>query len=194
MSLRAFAFALAMLLAATTSQAIELEGVRFEPTTRVADAALQLNGAGIRSRYFIKAYAVALYLGAAADSLDGAMSSPGAKRIEIVPLLDLSASQFNQPLIRGLKKNLPPAEFEAMQPRIKTFSDNLFAINDLKKGSRIGLEWIPERGTRIVIDGRETGTVVEGEDFFRGLLAIWVGPRPTQDDLKAQLLSGKAGH
>jgi hypothetical protein len=79
-----------------------------------------------------------------------------------------------------------------MRPRIRTFSDNILAIGDLKKGSRIALEWLPGRGTRITIDGHESGETVEGEDFFRSLLSIWLGARPTQEDLKEHLLAGKA--
>ncbi|MCP2936238.1 chalcone isomerase family protein, partial [Salmonella enterica subsp. enterica serovar Typhimurium] len=98
---------------------------------------------------------VALYLGAPADSLDAAMAAAGPKRIEIVPLMSFSATQFTEPLVKGMKKNLPPAEFEAMQPRIRAFVDALRAVQEVKKGSRIGLEWLPGRGTRAVIDGKE---------------------------------------
>ncbi len=166
--------------------------VRFESVARVADAPLKLNGNGVRSLYSIKAYAIGLYLGAPADSLDSAMSAPGAKRIEIVSMLDLPAAQFHKPLIRGMRKNLPPAEFEAMQPRVKVFSEQVLAIGEVRQGSRLALEWIPGRGTRILVDGQASGEAIEGEDFFRGLLAIWIGPVPTQDDLKLQLLAGKS--
>lgn len=192
MSPRILALAVALLCIPPASQALEVEGVHFEPVTRVANTPLQLNGAGLRGRSMLKAYVVALYLGAPADSLDSAMAAAGAKRIEVVPLLELSASLFNDPLVKGMKKNMPPAEFEAMQPRIRTFSDNILAIGDLKKGSRIALEWLPGRGTRITIDGHESGETVEGEDFFRSLLSIWLGARPTQEDLKEHLLAGKA--
>ena len=165
---------------------------RFEPVTRVADAPLKLNGEGIRSLYSLKAYAIGLYLGAPADSLDSAMAVPGAKRIEIVSMVDVPAEHFNKPLIRGIKKNLPRDEYEAMQPRIKAFSEQVLAIGAVKSGSRLALDWIPGRGTRIVVDGQPSSTMIEGEDFFRSLLAVWIGPVPTQDDLKVQLLAGRS--
>ena len=190
MFLRLFAL-VAALLATPLASAAEIEGVRLEAATRLGDTSLQLNGAGVRSRFIIKAYVIGLYLGAQADTLDGAMAAPGPKRIEIVPLMGFSAEQFTEPLVKGMKKNLPPAEFEAMQPRIRAFVDDLMAVQEVKKGSRIGLEWLPGRGTRAVIDGKEVSKTVEGDDFYRALLAIWIGQKPTQDDLKQQLLGAR---
>lgn len=191
MFLRLFAL-VAALLTAPLACAAEIEGVRLEPGVRLGDTSLQLNGAGVRSRFIIKAYVIGLYLGAPADTLDAAMAAPGPKRIEIVPLMGFSAEQFTEPLVKGMKKNLPPAEFEAMQPRIKAFVDDLGAVKEVRKGSRIALEWLPGRGTRAIIDGHDVSRTVDGEDFYRALLSIWVGGKPTQDDLKLQLLAGKA--
>jgi hypothetical protein len=190
MPLRTIALTILLLCASLASHAVDVEGVRFEPSARVANTSLKLNGAGVRGRSFIKAYAIGLYLGRPGDTLDDAMAAPGSKRIEIIPLLDLPAAQFNKPLVKGLKKNLPPDEFQAMQPRIQAFSNDLLSLEEVRKGSRVALDWIPGRGTRIMVDGKETGTAVPGEDFYRGLLAIWIGPKPTQDDLKTLLLGG----
>ena len=191
MFLRLFAL-VAALLTAPLACAAEIEGVRLEPGVRLGDTSLQLNGAGVRSRFIIKAYVIGLYLGAPADTLDAAMAAPGPKRIESVPLMGFSAERFTEPLVKGMKKNLPPAEFEAMQPRIKAFVDDLGAVKEVRKGSRIALEWLPGRGTRAIIDGHDVSRTVDGEDFYRALLSIWVGGKPTQDDLKLQLLAGKA--
>jgi hypothetical protein len=191
--MRSRVLALVMVLFSPSApmQAAEPAMQRFEPVTRVADVPLKLNGEGIRSLYSIKAYAIGLYLGAPADSLDSAMAVPGAKRIEIVSMVDVPAEHFNKPLIRGMKKNLPRDEYEAMRPRIQAFSDQVLAIGSVKSGSRLALDWIPGRGTRIVVDGQPSTTLIEGEDFFRGLLAVWIGPVPTQDDLKVKLLAGR---
>lgn len=196
MPLRAFFSVLTtfLLLATVPCHAIETDEIRFEPVSRISGAALHLNGAGIRSSHSIRAYAIGLYLGATAHSLDSAMAVPGAKRIEIAPLLTLPATLFSKPLVRGFKKNLSKDEFEAMQPRINAFTTQVLAIEEVKPGTRLAMEWIPGKGTRILVDGRQSGDAIQGEDFFRGLLAIWIGPRPTQDDLKVQLLTGKSGN
>ena len=37
-------------------------------------------------------------------------------------------------------------------------------------------------------DSNAAGASIPGEDFFRGLLRIWLGDQPVQDDLKKALL------
>jgi hypothetical protein len=38
------------------------------------------------------------------------------------------------------------------------------------------------------VGGKPAGAPIPGEDFYRALLRIWVGPRPVQEDLKKALL------
>jgi hypothetical protein len=54
----------------------------------------------------------------------------------------------------------------------------------------IALDWVPGAGTQVTIDGKAEGKPIEGEDFYRALLRIWLGDKPVQDDLKKALLGG----
>ncbi|WP_018413218.1 chalcone isomerase family protein [Methyloversatilis thermotolerans] len=180
------------LLQPLSSHALEIEGTRFDASVKAGDATLQLNGAGVRSKFIIKVYTIGLYLSTPSDSDTAALTAAGPKRIDIVPLMDFSADQFTEPLVKGMKKNLPAAEFESMRPRIDAFVADLQALKEVRKGARIVLEWRPGRGTLALVDGKEVSKPVDGEDFFRGLMAIWIGQKPTQDDLKQRLLSGRA--
>jgi hypothetical protein len=179
------------LLCPITGHALDIEGTRFDPSVKAGDTTLQLNGAGVRSRFIIKVYTIGLYLPTPSDNAGSALSASGPKRIDIVPLMDFSADQFTEPLVKGMKKNLPAAEFESMRPRIDAFVSDLQALKEVRKGARIVLEWRPGRGTLALVDGKEVSKPVDGEDFFRGLMTIWIGQKPTQDDLKQQLLSGR---
>ena len=62
-------------------------------------------------------------------------------------------------------------------------------VKEAKKGMAISLDWT-EAGTQVVIDGKAAGKLIPGEDFYRGLLRIWLGDKPVQDDLKKALLGG----
>jgi hypothetical protein len=53
----------------------------------------------------------------------------------------------------------------------------------------ITLDW-NGTATQVGIDGRPAGKPIEGADFYRALLRIWLGDKPVQDDLKKALLSG----
>jgi hypothetical protein len=41
-----------------------------------------------------------------------------------------------------------------------------------------------------VVEGKPAGAAIQGEDFYRGLLRIWLGESPVQADLKKALLGG----
>lgn len=48
---------------AISSQALEVKGVKVDETAQVGGAALELNGAGVRTKMIFKVYVAALYLG-----------------------------------------------------------------------------------------------------------------------------------
>ena len=52
------------------------------------------------------------------------------------------------------------------------------------------ITWVPGTGTRVILDGKEAGAPIAGEDFYRALLRVWLGPRPVQNNLKKALLGG----
>ncbi len=175
-------FALALALPA---HAADVAGVKFEVQARVAGAELALTGAGLRKRYFVQVYAIGLYV---ADRKADPVTQPGAKRIAIHMLRDVDAGQFTKALADGIRDNHTPAEAQALEPRVAELAAILDAVKEAKKGMAITLDWVPGSGTQVTIDGKPTRKLLEGEDFYRGLLRIWLGDDPAQDDLKKALL------
>lgn len=192
MKIKHFMAALTILtLTAGSAQAMEVAGVKFEERLKLEQQDLSLNGAGLRSKVFFKVYAVGLYLPAKAAEVDGVLAAKGAKRLAIVPLMELSAQQFVDALSGGIAKNSSEAEAAALKERVQTFEGNLLALGKAAKGTPITLDWIPEQGTRLTVAGQPQGKVIPGEDFYQALLRIWLGNKPAQGDLKDALL-GKA--
>jgi len=173
-------------LAAFAAAAVEVAGVRIEDKTRVANAELALNGAGVRKRFFLQVYAVGLYV---ADRKADPISQPGPKRVAIHMLRDVGAEQFSQALADGIRENHAEAEAKALEPRVKELVATMAEIKEAKKGMSIALDW-SGAATQLVIDGKPAGRPIPGEDFYRALLRIWLGARPVQDDLKKALLGG----
>jgi hypothetical protein len=63
------------------------------------------------------------------------------------------------------------------------------AIGEARQGTRIVLDFAPStRATTLAVDGALQGEPMEGVEFFRSLLRIWLGERPAQPDLKLLLL------
>ncbi|WP_374263868.1 chalcone isomerase family protein [Zoogloea sp.] len=168
--------------------ATDIAGIHFDDRTAVAGSDLALNGAGLRTRFMVKVYAMGLYLPRRADTADAVASQPGPKRIQIVTLRELSAEQFADALLDGLKKNHSEAEFAKLQARSDEFRTALLGLKSAPSGTQIRLEWLPAYGTRLYVGNEIRGKDIPGEDFYRALLRIWLGEKPADGDLKSVLL------
>jgi hypothetical protein len=166
--------------------AAEVAGVKIDDQARVGDAELALSGAGLRRRVFFQVYAIGLYV---QDRKADPISQPGPKRVQIHMLRDVGADPFIDALAEGIKANHSEAEASALEPRVKQLGATIAEIKEAKKGMSIALDWNGS-ATQVVIDRRPAGAPIEGEDFYRALLRIWLGDKPVQEDLKKSLLGG----
>jgi hypothetical protein len=164
--------------------AAEVAGVRIDDKARVGNAELVLNGAGLRKRVFFQVYAIGLYV---QDRKADPVTQPGPKRVQIHMLRDVGADTFLEALVDGMKANHSESEVAALEPRVKQLGATIAQIKEAKKGMTIALDW-NGGSTHVLVDGRPAGQPIEGEDFYRALLRIWLGDKPVQDDLKKALL------
>lgn len=182
----------ALLLAAATtlSQAVEVEGVKFDPTVQVGGQPLQLNGAGVRTRVLFKVYAAGLYVPQKSNSAATLLGQKGPRRVAIGMLRNVDADTFVGALNDGLKANLSAEQLAGFKPQIEALNANFKAIGEAKKGDLIDFEFTPEAGTRIVVNGQPRGAAIPGENFFEAVLRIWIGDKPVDADLKRGMLGG----
>ena len=176
---------LLLLLLAFPAWAAEVAGVKIDDKTRVANTELSLTGAGLRKRLFFQVYAIGLYV---QDPKADPLSQPGPKRVQIHMLRDVGAEQVIEALAEGLNANHSEAEAKALEPRVKELGAIMAGIGEAKSGMVIGLDWTG-RQTELTVAGKPAGAI-QGEDFYRALLRIWLGEHPVQDDLKRALLGG----
>jgi len=178
-----------LLLAPLTVTAAEVEGVRIDDKTRVANAELTLNGAGLRKRVFFKVYAMGLYVAQKSSNAATLVEQPGPKRVAIRMLRDVSADTFNEALADGIRANHSEAEAKALEPRVKELGAIIAGVGEAKKGMSINLDWTGSE-TQVVIQDKPAGKPIAGPDVYRALLRIRLGDKPVQDDLKRALLGG----
>jgi hypothetical protein len=155
----------------------------------LAAQAQELNGSGIRKRVFFEVYSISLFLPKKTTSAQEAIGGPGPKRIEIRMLRDVGADQFTDALADGIRENHPEAEAKRLEPQVRQLAAVMAELKEAKKGMHIALDW-NGKATQMSVDGKPAGKPIEGEDFFRALLRIWLGERPVQEDLKKALLGG----
>ena len=175
---------LAALLLAFPAFAVEVGGVNLPDKASVAGAELALTGAGVRKRLFFDVYAIGLYV---RERGAEPVAQAGPKRVHIHMLRDVDAQTFTDALVEGIKANHSDAEAKGFEPRIAQLAQVVQQAGEARKGMAITLDWSGGH-TQITIDGKPAGPPIEGEDFYRALLRIWLGPSPVQDDLKKALL------
>jgi hypothetical protein len=184
------ALVLSGLATVVQAQAVEVEGVKFEPAVQVGGQSLQLNGAGVRTRLFFKVYAAGLYVAQKSNSPAELLAQKGPRRVAIGMLRDVDADTFVGALNDGMKANLSEKQLAGFKSQIDTLNANFKAVGEARKGDRINFEFSPDVGTRLIINGQPRGAAIAGEDFFEAVLRVWLGDKPVDADLKKGMLGG----
>jgi hypothetical protein len=172
------------------AQAVEREGVKFEPTAQVGGAALQLNGTGVRTRAIFKVYVAGLYVPQKADSAAALLSQKGPRRLSLTMLRNVDADSFAGALNDGLKNNHTEAQLAGFKAQIEALNAAVKAVDETKKGDVVTIDFTPEAGTRILHNGQVKGPAMPGEGFYAAVLRVWLGDKPADGDLKKGLLGG----
>ena len=176
------------LLASSGAPALELEGVQVPDTATLADGTtLTLNGAGMRTRFVFDVYVGALYLPRKTSDPAAVLSAPVANRVLMHFVYDeVDAESLREAWTDGFEANHTAEQVQALRPRIDAF-------NALFTGAVAGdvytLDFAPGQPTRVGRNGETLGSI-EGDDFNRALLAIWLGDRPADKRLKEAMLGG----
>lgn len=176
--------------AAASAQTVELEGVKLDATLQLGGAPLQLNGAGLRVKVFFRVYVAGLYVPQKTSDPVALISQKGPRRVSLTMLRQVDADTFVGALVDGLRDNHGAAQFAAMKPQIDALSANLKAAGEAKKGDVIYLDYLADTGLRVTVNGQVRGAPIAGEEFFAGVLRIWLGDKPADAGLKKGLLGG----
>lgn len=180
------AVVLAALLAAPGLQAAEVAGVKIDQQVRVGHSELVLNGAGLRSKFFIKVYIGALYVTEKAATPAGLIVAGKAHRMSLHLLRDLDADALYGALHDGLKDNNSPAELAALQVPIEQFAELMRKIGNARSGDRIAIDFTAD-GVGVSLNGEARGKVLSAT-FGQALLKVWLGDNPVDASLKKALL------
>ncbi|RZL11111.1 MAG: hypothetical protein EOP40_03860 [Rubrivivax sp.] len=189
----ALAVALAVVLpAAAQTSNTEIAGVRYEPTVKVEGRSLVLNGSGLSYRGLQKVYTVGLYLEAKAAAADAVLAMAGPKQLRFVMLVPMRVDDLGKLIARGIETNSSRAEFMRLIPATVEMGAIFSHMKRMVPGDVITIEWVPQRGTMFFVNGQPVGLPVAAPEFFTAVMKVWIGPKPTTQDLKDALLDYKA--
>jgi hypothetical protein len=178
----------AALLAVPTLHAAEVAGVKVEDSLRVGGSELLLNGAGLRSKLFIKVYVGALYVGQKSTTPAAIYDSSQPRRMLMRLLRDVDAETLASAMDEGLRNNHSPAELAEMKAQTEQLAGIMKAIGKAREGDTIAIDFLAD-GVTVGVNGETRGKVA-GPGFAKALLKVWLGEKPADASLKKALLGG----
>jgi len=178
---------LALFFWGAAAQGAVVEGVELPGEVQLGEHRLQLNGAGVREKFFFDIYVAGLYLGKRQSDAAAILAQDRPWRMVMHFLYKkVGRKKMADGWEEGFEANLDEARMARLRPQIDRFK-SLFP--DMHRGDVVLLDHLPGGGVRVILNGREAGTVGD-PGFASALLAIWLGDKPVTGSLKAALLGG----
>lgn len=175
---------LTMLLLPNISMAKDISGVQVADTITLENVSLVLNGAGVRSKFFMDLYVGSLYVPTPLSTTSAVIDAPiAAIRLNITSGM-ITSDKMREAITEGFEQATADNTTD-IQPQIDAFMA-LFK-DEIKQGDQFTLVANKSRGVTAYKNGQEQATI-EGEMFRQALLKIWLGEKPAQTSLKEAML------
>jgi hypothetical protein len=175
-----------------SASALNVVGVHVPDKVQAAEQSLVLNGAG--SRFMagvIDVYVIALYLPENKHTVAEILAEERSKNVTIWFLTPLGVKVTSEQLLDATHKlmleNIGAEELKKLDSSWKQFSTFFDNIKEFKKEDRLSVDYLPAKGMRVSMNGKELGLVADA-GFMRAFLMVWLGDKPAQADLKDRLL------
>ncbi len=192
---RAFIFGV-MLLWASAAVALEPGATNFPAVMRLSPEGpeLLLNGAGERWLMLFKVYSIGLYLPERRNTAAGVLAQKGPKRMLLVMHRhEISGGVIHDYLLSRIGDGSQAAEMDVIKERLEELDRIINGEKVIRRGGTIALDYVPDQGTVIRVNGVPKGAPIPGEDFYNALLKIWIGERAKSTALREALLGRGAG-
>ena len=170
--------------------AAQIDGQTFDDSVRLGATTLKLNGVGLRQVAWLKGYAAGLYLAEPARTQDAVHAMAGPKRLQMRMLLEAETIEFAKAIDKGIPRNTPPTQHAALAERQQRFREAVLALKVVRPGDVVNLDYLPDVGMTMTLNGRVRGPTLPGADFYAAVMNIFIGVRPVDVKLKAGLLAG----
>jgi hypothetical protein len=189
-SLSALLVSAIMAFSVSTVSGKECHGITFPERTQVQATSLTLNGLGLRQATLLRinVYVAALYLANRSTDASAILGSNTPKKLVLHFVRDVDAAELQKAWEEGFANNAKEQR-PTLQPRIEKLKG---WMADVKSGQQLTFTHKPGAGIEVEVNGTVKGTV-EGDDFARAFLSIWLGSRPPNAVLKEGLLGGACG-
>ena len=129
-----------------------------------------------------------LYVSEPTTDATKVFSDEKARRVRLGLLRDVDGADFVEALEEGLNANLTPEKKAAIEKEVATLKTVMQTIGDVVEGDLIDFDYVPEKGTVILRNGKPVAEPIPGKALYDAVLAIWLGDKPIDDTLKTGML------
>jgi len=173
-----------LLLLTSLAHAGSLAGVTLPDSAELGGKTVQLNGMGLREKFYIDVYVGGLYLEHKTHDGSAAIAADEPKRIVMSFIYkEVTREQILETFNEGfgaVATGPLKADVEKMEGWVPAA---------VKSGETMGFDYVPGTGTTFLVNGKAKGTIA-GADFMKAVWGIYLGPKPPTANLKSGLLGG----
>ena len=165
------------------AEATEVAGVKLSNSVEIGGQQLQLNGYGVRKKYFFKIYVSALYSAQKVATAAEVVDAPGGK---LIRLNFLYSKLEKERVVGGFAKGIAANSPELRQdPAVEQFLG--WFDSEWVEGDQIDLAISADNLVSVAHNDRQLGAV-QSANLARALLLNYLGSEPVDDDLKKGML------
>lgn len=174
-----------LLLSATPCSAKEVSGVAVPDTLKAGAQSLVLNGAGVRTKFFMDMYVGGLYLKQPQADAEKIIAADAAMAIRLHIVSGLITGEKMESATREGFASATGGALAPLAERIESF----IAVfrEKIDKEDVFEFVYAPGGGTTISKNGKPVKTIA-GLDFKKALFGIWLCAKPAQESLKRAML------
>ncbi len=178
---------IATLLCCNVSAQVTINGATLPAKLTQTKTELKLNGAGVRTKFFMKVYVSGLYLMEKSSDPKAIINAdkPMAVRMHIISNIITSAN-MSTAIQEGFDKSTGH-NTKPIQPKIDILL-KVFNKEPIKIGDVFDIYYIPNEGIKVFKNGVAQGAAVPGMDIKRAIFGIWLCPDPVEEGLKTKML------
>ncbi|MDO6774791.1 chalcone isomerase family protein [Shewanella sp. 3_MG-2023] len=167
------------------AEAKTVSGVELADNMMIAEQQLALNGAGVRSKFFMDLYVGSLYLATPATNVDAVIAQPiSVIRLNITSGM-ITADKMTDAIVEGFDA-ATNGDSASIQSSIDAFM-GLFN-EEVSKGDQFTFVTHKDAGVTSFKNGQEQATIAN-EAFRQALIKIWLGDEPAQKSLRKNMLA-----
>ena len=181
-------FLLSITLLATAAQAETrvVGGIELAEKIDVSNKVMTLNGAGVRSKFFIDLYVGSLFLSTASSAAAEIIAADSPMMIQLDIISErITSENMTEAILEGFENSTG----DNTQP-IQAEIDEFMAVfsEAIHIGDRFQLIHLPDQGMEINKNEKQIAQMPKNMAFKQALFGIWLSDKPAQSSLKKGML------